>query len=136
LTPVSTASLYVAFTARRRGAGTINCLICGTRVHQHIDEPGQSFDPTLPWYDGHCDSFDSDPVPHDHTPAHEIGPTFGPLTSVELTGEVCRVEGEALAVWVAGRGDWVLTGLAAEFAGQAYSDAWILPATRSASCSG
>ena len=122
--------LYIAFSAGRRGAGSVDCLVCGTAIHQHLDpdEPGQTDDPTLPWYDGHGDSGDLHPNRHEHEPAHEIGPTFGPFRYAELTYDTCRVDdGETLAVWNSARGDWQLTAVAGEFEGQAYSDATIFP---------
>lgn len=131
LAPIEAPCLYIAFTTGRRGAGTIDCFTCGTPIHQHVDldEPGQSDDPTLPWYDGYGETRDASPTPHEHAPAHEIGPTFGPFRYAELTYDTCRVDdGETLAVWNTARGDWLLTAVAGEFAGEAYSDAWIVPA--------
>ncbi len=124
--------LFIAFAAGRRGAGSIDCLVCGTPIHQHVDvdEPGHSDDATLPWFDGHGEPGDTHPTEHAHEPAHEIGPTFGPFRYVELTYEMCRVDdGETLAVFDSGRGDWLLTAAAGEFAGHAYSDATAFPAT-------
>jgi hypothetical protein len=123
LPPMEGRMLYVSFSAGRRGAGSVDCLECGVPLHRHDDGP---------WHDGHGDhvSFDLDRTKrHTHTPAHEIGPTFGPFTYVEVTYQLLRVDdGEVLASWDEGRGEWVLAEFAGEeLAGQGYSDAVTFP---------
>jgi hypothetical protein len=118
--PPVNVPLYVSFTAGRRGAGSIDCQTCGIPLHVHDDGP---------WHDGNGATRSHDRDPHTHTPAHEIGPTFGPFTYIQLTYRMLQVDdGEVLASWDDSRGDWLLEAAAGELAGQAYSDAITFPA--------
>lgn len=118
-------NLMIACSAGRRGAGSIDCLVCGERIHQRVQGTEAL---GAPWYAGDGDTtgmklVEGKFVTHDHTPAYEMGPTLGPFEYVDLTYASVRVEeGEVLAVWDEGRGDWVLTDLAGDHAGEAYSD--------------
>ena len=115
------AEIWIEFSAGRRGAGSIDCLICGTAIHQRTN------DPAAPWYDGHGDTRDYS-VPsggglHEHEPAKEIGPTLGPFSNdyVQFTYDALTHESETIAYFDRDRGDWIIvepwTG-----AGEAYSD--------------
>lgn len=120
------SNLMIACAAGRRGAGSIDCITCGQPIHQR-PHPGLST-PDEPWYAGDGDTtgmalVEGNFVTHTHAPAHEIGPVLGPFEYVDLTYASVRVqEGEVLALWDEGRGDWILTDLAGDHAGEAYSD--------------
>jgi hypothetical protein len=117
-------SVTIQCAAGRRGAGSIDCLVCGVPIHQR-DQPGKP-DPSRPWFDGHGETGDVDLstlVGHPHEPAKEIGPKLGPFEYVDITYDTVRVdEGRVLANWDAARGDWLLTELAGDAEGEAYSD--------------
>lgn len=114
-------NVMIHTAAGRRGAGSIDCKLCSEKIHERPNEPGV-------WYDGSGETGDLGPLSgawpaHAHTPAEEMGPTFGPFEYAEVTYLSVRVdEGRELAVWDERRGDWVLTDLAGDHAGEAYSD--------------
>lgn len=116
---------YLSFAAGRRGAGSSDCIVCGTPIHQR-PQPGQP-SPDHPWFDGHgSPSGLARTSPrmmetHQHAPAPEMGPILGPYRGyVDITYASVRHEGEILAVWDAERGDWIIE--VGDHRGEAYSD--------------
>lgn len=147
--PADTATLYVAFAAGRRGAGSVDCRFCGVELEVDGPEPTSHFDqatstwlpddPAYTWetvlwrhksaehpqdFAEHQDLVSECLFAHPVvTPGREMGPIFGPFEYVEGTYDTLRFEdGETLACWSPQRGDWVLTEAAGPYADEAYSD--------------
>ena len=111
--------IYLQFSAGRRGADSIDCITCGTAIHQHEDQ-GDT------WFDGHGSSSDFYPPRsgelHEHAPAKEMGPVLGPFDGyVQITYESIQHEATYIATWDRDRSDWIIED-GFEGAGEAYSD--------------
>lgn len=116
--------VYVAFTAGRRGAGSVSCQFCG--VPLVVRDGGAVF----------IDMEEMDKLSGDnrdelmsraalckgHDAGLEMGPVFGPFEYAQLTYQWLRVdEGEHLAVWNESLGDWVICD-DGPYSGTSYSD--------------
>lgn len=111
-------NIYLSFSAGRRGADSIDCITCGTAIHQRGVEG--------PWFDGHGSVSDFYPPRggqlHDHAPAKEIGPTLGPFEDyVQITYDSIQHEANWIATYDHNRGDWIIAE-GYDGAGEAYSD--------------
>lgn len=128
--------IYVAFTAGRRGAGSVSCQFCG--IPLFWDESW-----TYPLPEDHVWTTDEDEMREmrfgpeksalrdrevkceRHDPGLEMGPVYGPFEYTELTYQWLRVDdGEHLAVWNEPLGDWVICD-DGPYSGTSYSDVTI-----------
>lgn len=117
--------IIVKFQAGRRdGGGVMDCITCGTPIHQDHDGkvciPGDEH-----WYDGHGEPGGFYPPRggelHQHAPAKWDGPTLEFNDYVQVTYNAIRHETETVAYYDEVRGDWII-GEGFEGAGEAYSD--------------